>query len=1113
MRSRVDRVGVSFPALWASVIVSPTTGGLVYRRQLLGVALLLLLPPPVAAQATGTIAGVVTSTSGRPLPAAQVFVSGTSVGGITDDRGRFLLLDVPAGPVVVRVELIGYQTEERTLSVAAGESSILDFRLAWSAIALDEIVVTGTGKAFQRKRLGNTIATVDATQLADAAVFSFSELLQAREPSVVGLPSDGATGSGTRIRVRGSNSLFMSNEPVVYVDGIRVDNSGAMESDASGGDSGSRLDDINWESVERVEILKGAAAATLYGSEASSGVIQIFTKRGRPGDARFNVRMEAGTSAYPDRVKPNAGFATNAAAAARLSEMFRLDLEPFEVFEADFVGDMLERGTAHAVSADVTGGGDDVQYYAAGRYSSEDGPLGAQELGGARDKVRRIQANTSLTFLPRERLTLRLTTGFTDGAVGTFFRNNIPTAAPISSAMMASPDQAQCAASSLDLSRMFGRSTPVCTGAGDPWGSFFFGTAREAMQFEWTEASRHLTGTAGLSWMATPGVTVDALAGLDQVDQRATWTWPFGWQVDGVAGNPSNEGRREILNRTHRELTLDTKVAWSARFGGDLTSDLVAGMQAFRSHSWFVGPVVGQGFAGPGVELIGAAEITSGADNFHSKVSLGTYLQEQIGYRDWIFATLGARFDKTSAFGREAGSAFYPKASLSAIPSELSSWGVSWLPTLRLRAAYGQSGLQPGAFDKLTTYAPVRTPEGAGVDPQSIGNPDLEPERATEVELGVEAETLDGRVALNVTYWDRTTKDALFPLPVPAAGGFLASQLDNIGQVDAHGWELRFDVLAVDVPDATLRLFANGAYLSETVTSMGGAPLRRIGYSRYKNALAEGYAPGSLFGVRLLPVCGPGIDRTCYSPGSTVPFDSNEDGVPDSVMEFQAFLSSLEGIPLTHVALSPMRDDEDGDGDYLDHYLGKTTPDWQGSFGGTLTLWNRLTVDALFEYRAGNFSVSNLTDAFRNNLVTNTRAVAELESTLLDPSTRTDADRRLDAAMKWATGLKGLNAHTGMNLVEAGDFIRWRELGVSFRLPEAWTRPTGFDDVTLGATARNLMIWTGYGGTDPEANQVSRCGGGGEASSDPLVCNFLDSVDAFGLPMPRRFTVNLRFGF
>ena len=137
--------------------------------------------------------------------------------------------------------------------------------------------MTGAGIATEKRKLGNTIATLDASTLDNAPISDFSQMIAGREPGVVAMPSSGATGEGAAIRIRGSSSLSQLNEPIIYVDGIRVDRSAVS---LSGTGNPSRLDDIPPESIERVEILKGAAAATLYGTEASNGVIQIFTKRG-----------------------------------------------------------------------------------------------------------------------------------------------------------------------------------------------------------------------------------------------------------------------------------------------------------------------------------------------------------------------------------------------------------------------------------------------------------------------------------------------------------------------------------------------------------------------------------------------------------------------------------------------------------------------------------------------------------------------------------------------------------------------------------------------------------------------------------------------------------------
>ena len=279
------------------------------------------------AQGTGSVTGqVLELTTGGAIDGAQVFIAGTAIGALSNRAGRFLLLNVPEGEVAVRATFIGRATSELIITVAAGETAVVDFQLRTSAISLDEIVVTGAGRATEVKRLGNTVATVNVSRLANAPVQTFSEILQGREPGVQSLPSGGVTGEGSRIRIRGSASMATSNEPIIYLDGIRVDNGGGFgrgTSGLGGGGAPSRLDDIDPESIERIEILKGSAAATLYGSEASNGVIQIFTKSGSTGAPRWTISTEFNAITYPTgRIKPNVGYARDAAQATRMSEFF-----------------------------------------------------------------------------------------------------------------------------------------------------------------------------------------------------------------------------------------------------------------------------------------------------------------------------------------------------------------------------------------------------------------------------------------------------------------------------------------------------------------------------------------------------------------------------------------------------------------------------------------------------------------------------------------------------------------------------------------------------------------------------------------------------------------------
>lgn len=1058
------------------------------------------------AQRTGIVRGVVRAEgTGRPIVNAQVAVLATRIGTLTDREGQYEIANVPEGSVRLQIRAIGYATQTIIVSVLLMQPATQDFVLRGSVVALDEIVVTGTGAAVEKKQLGNTIATIDAATLRNAPVQSFSEMLAAREPSMVVQPSSGLTGTGARIRIRGTNSLSMSNEPIVYLDGVRIDNAGTLDGVSSNAATPSKLDDINPESIERIEVLKGAAAATLYGSEASSGVIQIFTKRGSQGAPRFSVRIEQGVSNYPSVFKSNAGFARDAAQAATINELYGLSLQPYEVFEREFVNDMLETGRQQSYSVSVTGGGQDIVYFLAGRVINDNGPFGGQELGPARDINRKVQGNFNISIFPRQRLSFRVGGLFTDSRHELPNNgNNIFGVIPL--AMFGKPELASCddidgdGKQDIDRTRMVGNTTPVCSTSGNPTGQIAFQTVRESMQQVTAQDAEHFNGNIAVTYQAASSFNIEAKFGIDVTNGRSSEFAPFGYDLDKFTGN-NVDGFRSIGSRSHRELTLDVKGIWSTRFGGDLSSTLTAGVQGFISKNRTSGGF-GSRFPGPGLEVAGAAANQSLSESALETVNTGLFAQEQFGFNDFVYLTLGGRWDKASAFGEETGGAFYPKAGVSIIPSDISGWSSSLLSTVRVRAAVGRSGLQPGAFDKFTTFGPGPTSVGPGLEPRNLGNQDLKPERSTEYEVGAEFGLFDDRAAVDVTYWRRVTKDALIARQFPVTGGFTQTQLDNIGELEGKGVEVKLDWLAMNRENVSIGLFINGSYLKEKINSMGAAPPIKVGgsYPRYRNFLKEGFAPGTYFGAKLVD----------FTPGVNVPFDTDGDGLPDTEAVFRAFLAANSSISLSSSEMNPLIRDDDGDGDLLDHFLGKPTPDWQGSWGANVTLWQNFQINTVFEFKTGNYSVTNLTDAFRQSnpsIGRNIKQAAEVESTLLNPATSVDA--RFDAAMEWATELKALAPLSGLNTIENARFVRWRELSLAYRVPASFTDRFGLDNLTISLTGRNLFKWDGYTGIDQEMNALARCGGAGAASRD---CNFLDGVDAFGLPLQRRYTLAIQFG-
>ncbi len=257
---------------------------------------------PVAGRAaapTGTLQGrVVSATTGEPLPDAQVQVLGTTRRTLARAGGEFRISRLRPDTYEVEARIVGYRTVRQRVEVRPDAADSVEFRLPLSAVALDEVVATGQPGATALREIGSSVVVIDAEALENASVTSLSQLLQARAPGVTVLSGGGKPGQGSRVLMRGVTSLTQSAQPVVYVDGIRIDNSVQSGLDL-GGASWSGLDDINPADVDRIEIVRGASAASIYGTEASQGVIQIFTKRGGAERQNWTARSEFGMSQTP----------------------------------------------------------------------------------------------------------------------------------------------------------------------------------------------------------------------------------------------------------------------------------------------------------------------------------------------------------------------------------------------------------------------------------------------------------------------------------------------------------------------------------------------------------------------------------------------------------------------------------------------------------------------------------------------------------------------------------------------------------------------------------------------------------------------------------------------
>jgi TonB-linked SusC/RagA family outer membrane protein len=1090
----------------------------VYRKVGLGIAavgvILSASVPPVFAQqaaGVGTVEGTVRENgTNRPVEGAQVTIVGTTLGTYSNNLGVYRIQNVPARPAEVRARFVGFAPAVRPVTVEAGQTVTVNFDLAQSALQLDQVVTTGTGGAVAVKKLGNTVATIEPPKFAP--ISSTSELLQGREAGVVGLPSGGISGEGTRIRIRGNASLSQSNEPMVFVDGVRINSSGGYTANIGSlsGGSPSRLDDIDPTSIERVEILKGAAAATLFGTEASNGVIQIFTKRGTAGAPRWDFTAQQDAMSYPNnRLEDNFGYAVSQAHADSLNQFWgRSDITPFTPFSEPILRKIYETGRATTLSGSVSGGTQAITYFLSGRYYDENGPLTAKSLNMpnnfevAQDAVRRIQGTAHLTAFPFSSLKLGVRASYTNARQDRP-QNNNNIYSPITNSLFGKPELANCrntdpSGTDPDL----GVASPGhCKGPGNEAGSpGAFGTPRELFLILEKQQVDRMVGALDASYTPITSLTFTSTFGVDYTSAQNSNFQPFGVNVDQILSNDVF-GDKTVQDRNDREITVDAKMNWNRDFTPRLNSNFVVGAQGFVSKVTQPGGF-NKNFPGPGIEVASAGDAAQVFDTVLQTVNGGYFVQEQVGLDNWIFLTGGARYDYSSAFGENAGGVLYPKASISVVPSDRQAWSTTVVSSLRLRAAYGKSGRQPGAFDKLTTFQSINGVAGSGLVPSNLGNPDLKPEVSTEWEAGSEVGFLEDRYAVDFTYWNRTVNDLLVEKQFPLSGGFQNRQLANVGTMKAHGYEVGLKGFIVNRPSLSVDLFANTAYLFQRVTSLGGAAPLKVGgsYPRYRNFIKEGQPPGELFGAKLMQPCGGGTTTNCLQPGQ-LPYDLNADGSPDTEAEALAYLAvprTLNNLFNGNVILL-----EDG----LNSDLGKPYPDYTGAFGGTATFAKHWRVYTLFEYKTGNYTYTCLTCGFRqaSSRGRNTSATARVGSTLQNPAST--PEQRLEAAKEWAYNLAALTPYDGLNQNSSADFTRWRELSLTYSASPDLASRIGARDLAITFTGRNLVLWTKYKGVDPEVNATGPTESGGRDNT------FLDAVDAFGPPLARRFGLSIRLGY
>ena len=775
-------------------------------------ACLLVVPGVGAQQVTGR---VVDQQTGEPIAAVQVFIPGAGIGALSQQNGRYLLLNVPAGTYTLSAQRIGYREQTAEITVAAGATVVRDFALSEEALGLDEIIVTGTPGGTQRRAIGNAVTVVSVAEVTLAVPASTMEhLLMGRAPGLHFFKAITDMGTGSPIALRGVGTLSLRSEPLIYVDGVRVNNSatagpGLGLRDRQKGGEVNVLNDFNPGDIESIEIIKGPAAATLYGTEASAGVIQIITKRGVEGAPEFNMSVRQGINYIRDpseRVGTKWGCRnTYTYPCDESTGLFPFD--PYEeanllIREGAFpwpTENLFQNGHGQGYNLDVRGGSQAIRYFLSASYEDDE-----SFVWYSRQDALRLRANVGVVF--NESFSLDVSTGYVDGYARF---SNVPTTQ---------------AALWEDIQQGNGYCLPrINPGACPRQMGFRAHLPSDVAKIEANRAYKRFTAGATLNFTAGGWLSSRVVVGIDHGQDENTSLFPLETELQPLY-KETVDGGVELARPTNTNTTVDASATASYDLTDSWSTATSVGGQFYKkTESLFA--VRGSGFPHPESRTVNQTPAASSIIfyDFIENRSLGFYVQEELSWNDRLFVTGAFRFDDNSAFGANFEPVTYPKFSATWVVSEESFWNVGLVNSLRVRGAWGQAGRQPNAFAGRNTYTMAAGPGGTSMfQPAGPGDPDVGPEVSTELELGFDVALLDDRVAAEFSWFSKTNKNALLAIPLPESAGFAGLVDRNVGRLDNWGWEATLRSRIYESRGFAFTLDLSASHVDNEVKSLGG---------------------------------------------------------------------------------------------------------------------------------------------------------------------------------------------------------------------------------------------------------------------------------------------------
>lgn len=975
----------------------------------------LLGTAATAAAQTGTVRGVVTDAATQaPIEAADVFVVGaTNVRTVSNARGEFLLVGVPAGTVTIRAERLGYIAAQQTVTVQPGQTAVVTLALESSAISLQELVVVGYGTQ-QRRELSTSVTRVQAGEITNVPVASVEAALQGRAPGVQVTQNAGNPGNGITIRVRGAASLSAGNDPLWVIDGVPM-----LSDDFSqvgvGGQDLRAVSSLTPDEIESIDILKDAAAAAIYGSRGSNGVIIVTTKRGRAGAGgpNINFNMYAGVQElarkldllnaaeyieYLNEAATNDGY--DPIIVPR--DQFDPDLHDFYYdpgVDTDWQDLIFRRAPVMNMQLSASGGSDRLRYYISGTYFDLQGIA----RGSGYD---RGSARLNVDFDVNDRVSLQTSVGLTrelhqrvendntiNGVVTNVIANQpfVPAYRPDGS--YTTPDDQLEYTNALAIAEYNSNDTRVL----------------------------RAIGSVSATIRLTDQLRLNSRVGLDVLDLRE-----LVWDSPKVIGTyaASAGGVSTMATTNANRYVIENFLTWDRAFGSAQLS--LTGGQSVEYNNSEDMYMQGEGFATDAFRYPGSAGVITSYDassESHNLVSF--FSRANLSIADRYFFTASLRTDGSSRFGPNNRYGVFPAGSFAwALTDEAFMAGLRDKVEIKLRASYGLTGNQgiSDNFAYMARFTRANYAGAPGIAQTSMANPNLKWESTSELDIGADFSFFRGRATLTADYYIKQTRDLLVRRPITATSG-QTSFWDNIGGIENRGFEFALQTvnLAPTEPDGLRWSTAfNISTNKNKVTKLyNGEPFNAGLYSI--NRIEEGQPLSAFYALKFL-----GVDP---ETGDAIYEDLNNDG------RITAADRQIVGSP---------------------------HPDFWGGLTNELS-FKGLDLRAVLEFSYG-AEVFNAMRVFADDGgYYYDNKFGNVRNRWRKPGDVTNEPR---ASYLGRSGAREVSSR----FIEDGSYIRLQEVTIGYRLPASVTGLLRLRNARIYLTGHNLKLWTDYSGYDPDVN-------------------------------------------